>query len=115
MNNFCIGIVGNDFKKTNDFVEKIILNTNAKIDQEHMKMNIIINNNILENNNILNIVSTLEKIDTTHICLCFNDKNIYELVKKNTNIPLINNEFDNISDTLVKQIVEIYNERRGIK
>jgi len=38
MNNFTIGILGNDFKITTKFVEDIINSTNAKNDQEHIKM-----------------------------------------------------------------------------
>ena len=36
-----LGILGNDYQETTKLVEEIILNTKAKIDQEHIKMNII--------------------------------------------------------------------------
>lgn len=106
MKNFTLAILGNDFKKTTKFMEKIILNTKANTDQEHMKMNIIINNQLLLNEDELkNILTKLEKMNSSFLCLTFNDKKTYEFIKNNTNIPILNHQFSLDDDTLITNIL----------
>lgn len=106
MEDLCVGIIGNDFDITTKFIDKIIQNTNAKTDQEHIKMNIIINNKLLNNDKeILNIISNLEKINATCLCLCFDNDKVHELIKKNTNIPILNSKFKNNENMLIQNII----------
>lgn len=108
MEDFCVGIIGNDFDITTKFIDKIIQNTNVKTDQEHIKMNIIINNKLLNNNDkeILNLISNLEKINSTCLCLCFDNYKVYELIKKNANIPILNSKFKNNENMLIQNIID---------
>ena len=98
MKELTLGILGNDYIKTTKFVEEIINNTKATIDQEHIKMNIIINNKLLEKNEfeLLEIIKTLENIDSNILCICFDDKNIINFIKNNSNIKIIDNDIDYI-------------------
>jgi len=111
MNNFTIGILGNDFKITTKFVEDIINSTNAKNDQEHIKMNIIINNKLLykNENEIIDIIKNFENINTTHLCLCFDNNNIYNLINQNTDIPILNSNFINYEKSIIKNIINMHN------
>ena len=61
--NQTIGLLGYDLNLSTLFVEKIINHTKADIDQEHIKMNIVLNNKLLDKTNqeIINIVKELEK------------------------------------------------------
>ena len=104
-----IGILGNNLKLSTSFVEKIILKTNAIIDQEHIKMNIIINNKLLNKDiNYLNdLINNLEKSNINYLVLNFNDINIYNYLKNNMTIPIINSSFDINDDNLVNKIIKL--------
>ncbi len=86
-----LGILGNDFILSTSIVDKIILNTKANIDQEHIKMNIVINNKLLNKSNleIKDIITKLEQSNINYLLLTFNDKNIINYIKSFTNIPII--------------------------
>lgn len=101
-----LGILGNDYQKTTKLVEEIILNTKAKIDQEHIKMNIIINNKLLlkDNLTILNIVHNLEKIESDYLILAFDNQDIKDFIEDNTNLIILKNE------DLVKQVLLLHEE-----
>ena len=101
-----LGILGNDYQKTKKLVEDIILNTKAKTDQEHIKMNIIINNKLLFKYNltILNIVHNLEKIESDYLILAFDNQNIKDFIEDNTNLIILKNE------DLVKQVLLLHEE-----
>ena len=101
-----LGILGNDYQKTTKLVEDIILNTKAKTDQEHIKMNIIINNKLLFKNNltILNIVHNLEKIESDYLILAFDNQDIKDFIEDNTNLIILKNE------DLVKQVLLLHEE-----
>lgn len=101
-----LGILGNDYQKTTKLVEEIILNTKAKTDQEHIKMNIIINNKLLFKNNltILNIVHNLEKIESDYLILAFDNQDIKDFIEDNTNLIILKNE------DLVKQVLLLHEE-----
>lgn len=106
--NTTIGILGNDFDITTQFVEKIITNTRASQDQDHIKMNIIINNYLL-NKNINEINDLLEKIRKSNIdylVLTVNDKRLNELIEKR-NIKIINKTFDINDYNLIKKVINI--------
>lgn len=111
MNNFNVGILGNNFDITTKFVEKIINNTKASCDQDHVKMNIIINNKLFdkEENEILNIIKNFENINTTNLCLCFDNDNIYNLIKNSTTIPILNSKFKNNEENIISDIIKIQN------
>ena len=101
-----LGILGNDYQKTTKLVEDIILNTKAKTDQEHIKMNIIINNKLLfkDNLTILNIVHNLEKIESDYLILAFDNQDIKDFIEDNTNLIILKNE------DLVKQALLLHEE-----
>ena len=101
-----LGILGNDYQKTTKLVEDIILNTKSKIDQEHIKMNIIINNKLLlkDNLTILNIVHNLEKIESDYLILAFDNQDIKDFIEDNTNLIILKNE------DLVKQVLLLHEE-----
>ncbi len=103
-----IGILGNDFDITTQFVENIITNTKASQDQNHIKMNIIINNYLL-NKNINEINDILEKIKESNIdylVLTVNDRRLYELIEKKK-IKIINKTFDINDYNLIKKVINI--------
>lgn len=107
MNN-TIGILGNDFILSTSLVEKIILNTNASTDQEHIKMNIVINNKLedLSENELKNILDNLEKSEINYLVLTFNNKELFDFVKNNTTIKILNNSYnDDIFDLIEKVII----------
>ena len=86
-----LGILGNDFILSTYIVDKIILNTKANIDQEHIKMNIVINNKLLNKSNleIKDIINKLEQSNINYLLLTINDNNIINYIKSITNIPII--------------------------
>ena len=98
-----LGILGNDFILSTSIVDKIILNTKANTDQEHIKLNIVINNKLLEKSNleIKEIINNLEKSNINYLLLTFNDNNIINYIKSITNIPLIETlDYKDIIETL---------------
>ena len=107
--NKSIGIIGNDFKLSTLFVEKIILNTKANVDQDHIPMNIVINNKLLEKDEseIKNLLNKLEKNNTSYLILTFNNIDVYNKIKRNTYIPVINNNFNINDDNFIKQVIEL--------
>ena len=113
MKELTLGILGNDYIKTTEFIEKIINNTKARIDQEHIKMNIIINNKLLEKSELelLEIIKTMENIDSNLLCLCIDDEKVIHFIKNNTNIKVIDNNINSIleifegKDNLWKELV----------
>lgn len=106
--NTTIGILGNDFEITTQFIEKIINNTKATQDQDHIKMNIIINNYLLDKNNneINDILEKIKKSNIDYLVLAINDKRIYQLVE-NSKIKIINKTFDINDNNLIKKIIKI--------
>ncbi len=113
MKKLTLGILGNDYDLTTKFMEEIVLNTNANTDQEHIKMNIIINNKLLTKSNleILEMIKKLEMIDTTHLVLAFNDKTIQNFIKDNTNLIILNQEFNLNDKNLLNKIFKLHEER----
>ena len=107
--NKTIGILGNDFKLSTSFVEKIILNTKANVDQDHIPMNIVINNKLLEKDEseIKNLLNKLEQSNTSYLILTFNNIDVYNKIKRNTYIPVINNNFNINDDNFIKQVIEL--------
>ena len=109
MNNKTIAILGQDYKLSTTFVENIINSTKANKDQDHIKMNIIINNKLLNKDlNYLNeLINNIEKSQVDYLVLTFNNKDIYNYLKNKTNIPIINSTF-NINDLeLIKKIIKL--------
>ena len=106
--NTTIGILGNDFEITTQFIEKIINNTKATQDQDHIKMNIIINNYLLDKNSneINDILEKIKKSNIDYLVLAINDKRIYQLVE-NSKIKIINKTFDINDNNLIKKIIKI--------
>lgn len=86
-----LGILGNDFILSTNIVDKIITNTKANNDQEHIKMNIVINNNLLNKSNIeiKDIINKLEKSKIDYLLLTFDSQDITNYIKSITTIPLI--------------------------
>lgn len=107
--NKSIGILGNDFKLSTSFVEKIISNTKANIDQEHIPMNIVINNKLLDKDEseLKNLLNKFEKNNTSYLILTFNNLDIYNKIKRNTYIPILNYNFDINDDNFIKQVIEL--------
>ena len=104
-----IAILGDNFNKTTEFVNKIIHNTKAKIDQEHLKMNIIIDNKLLEKSKqeIITILNELEDIDSSYLVLTFNNEVIYNIIKDNTILPIINKDFNIENNDLIQKIISL--------
>ena len=107
--NLTIGILGNNLKLSTSFVEKIILKTKAKVDQEHIKMNIIINNKLLDKDELYlkELIHNIEKSNIDYLVLNFNDIDIYNYIKNNTNIPILNNSFDVNDISLINKIIKL--------
>lgn len=111
MKDFTLGILGNDFNKTTEFVNQIILNTKANCDQEHMKMNIIINNKLLDDKEeIKKVLTKFENINTNILCLTFNNKEISNFIKDNTKISVLNDDFKLNDITLIETILNKFYE-----
>lgn len=107
--NKTVGIIGSDLKLSTLFVEKIILRTKAKLDQEHIKMNIVINNKLNEKNEdeFKKILINLEDSQVDYIVLTINNSHIYKILKNNTNIPIINNEFNINDNLLIDKVIKL--------
>ena len=107
--NQTVGLLGYDLNLSTSFVEKIINHTKADIDQEHIKMNIVINNKLLNKNNeeLLKIIRELENSNINCLVLTFKNDNIYNLIKNNTNINIINNTFDINDIELIRKIITL--------
>ena len=105
MNN-TIGIIGNDFILSTSLVEKIILKTKADTDQEHIKMNIVINNKLekLSEKELKKIIINLEKSEIKYLVLIISNQNIFNFIKNNTTIEIINTYNDNINQLVEKVI-----------
>lgn len=103
-----IGILGNDYEITSKFVEKIILHTKASTDQEHIKMNIIINNYLLNKNKeeINDLITKIKESNIDYIVLTMNNKDIYKLIKEKE-IEIINKTFNINDNDLVKKIITL--------
>lgn len=110
MKKITIGFLGNDYIKTTSFIENIINKTNAKIDQEHIKMNIIINNKLLNKDKdcLIETLRTLQEINTDYLCLCFNNENIFNFIKNNTEIKLLNDTFNLEENILIDKILKLH-------
>ena len=103
-----IAILGCDYKITTSFMNKIVENTKAKIDQEHLILNIIIDNKLKEKNEeeIIDIIKKIEMIDSKYLVLTFNDERIEKIIENNLNIPLLNKSFKD-NDELIRKIIEV--------
>ena len=103
-----IGILGNDYEITSKFVEKIILHTKASTDQEHIKMNIIINNYLLNKNKeeINDLITKIKESNIDYLVLTMNNKDIYKLIKEKE-IEIINKTFNINDNDLVKRIITL--------
>ena len=107
--NQTIGLLGYDLNLSTLFVEKIINHTKADIDQEHIKMTIVINNKLLDKNDneIINIIKDLENSNIDYLVLTFNNSDLYNLIKNNTNINILNNTFDINNLELIEKIITL--------
>ena len=103
-----IAILGCDYKITTSFMNKIVENTKAKIDQEHLILNIIIDNKLKEKDEeeIIDIIKKIEMIDSQYLVLTFNDERIEKIIENNLNIPLLNKSFKD-NDELIRKIIEV--------
>ena len=106
--NTTIGILGSNLGLTTEFIENIIKHTKAKVDQDHIKMNIIVNNKLLNktNNEIIDILNRLKESNINYLVLTDNNSNLYNLVL-NSNINLINKTFNINDETLIKEIIHL--------
>ena len=104
-----IAILGCDYKITTSFMNKIVENTKAKIDQEHLILNIIIDNKLKEKNEeeIIDIIKKIEMIDSKYLVLTFNDERIEKIIENNLKISLLNKSFKDNDDELIKKIIEV--------
>ncbi len=86
-----LGILGDNFILSTKIVDKIISNTKANSDQEHIKMNIIINNNLLNKSKeeINTIINKLEQSKIDYLLLTFDNTNLKAYIKSITTIPII--------------------------
>ena len=105
--NKTIGIIGIDYIISTQFVEKIIFKTKASTDQEHVKMNIVINNKLSNKDQLKDIINKLERINTNYLILTFNNQEIYNYLKENTNIPILNGTFDLNDNNFIEQIIKL--------
>ena len=103
-----IGILGNNFQITTKFVEKIILNTKASSDQEHIKMNIIINNYLEKKSKeeINNLLIKIQNSKIDYLILTINDDNLYQMIIEN-GMDIINNTFDINDNLLVEKVIKL--------
>lgn len=103
-----IGILGNDYEITSKFVEKIILHTKASTDQEHIKMNIIINNYLLNKNKeeINDLITKIKESNIDYLVLTMDNKDLYKLIKDNK-IEIINKTFNINDNDLIKKIITL--------
>lgn len=113
-NKYVVGILGNNLDITTNFVENIINNTPAKKDQDHIKMNIVVNENLLnkKTEEIIDIAKKMEEIDSTCLCLCFEcDKHLYNSLKNNINIPVLNTTFNGSEEVIINNILKTFKSK----
>lgn len=110
MRKFTLAILGNNYKETTKFMENLIQQTKAQVDQDHMKMNIIISKNLLEKKEeeLINILNNLEKMDSSYLVLTFNNQKIYQFIQKNTKIKVLNSTFSLEDKALTKEILTLF-------
>ena len=103
-----IAILGNDYTVTTNFMNKIVQATPASIDQEHLKLNIIIDNKLNEKNieEIKDILNKLKKIDSDFLVLTFNDERIENILEHENQLILLNKSFDIDNDELINDIIK---------
>ena len=106
--NTTIGILGNDFNLTTKFIEKIIINTKALTDQEHIKMNIIINNYLLRKNNteIDNLLNMIIESKIDYLVITVNNNDLNKLIEEK-GINLVNKTFDINDNDLIKKVITL--------
>ena len=111
-----LGIISSDLNLTTKFIEKIINNTNAKRDQDHIKMDIIINNNLLNKteNELDEFVKRYETMNITHLCLYYTNQKIINLFSNKFNIPIycINNLEK--EKEIIKTITNLCNKKEDV-
>ena len=102
-----LAILGNNYQETTAFIDKILKNTKARTDREHIKMNIIIDNKFLEKNveEIIKIIEDLENINSDNLVLTFNDTKISKIIANNIHIPLLNTSFSFDDSNLMEKIL----------
>ena len=103
-----IGILGNDFNITTRLVENLIYHTKADTDQDHIKMNVVINNFLLKKSEqeLIDIINKLKESKIDYLILTVNDNNLYQLIVNN-NINIVNESFDINDNSLVKKIINL--------
>lgn len=109
MNEKTFAILGQDLNISTIFVEKIILNTKAEKDQDHIKMNIIINNKLFTKNEVYlkELLTNIEKSQADYLVLTFNNKTIYDYLNANTSVPILNDSFNINDEELLKNIIKL--------
>lgn len=93
MKEYTLGIIGNNYKKTTNLFNDIVMNTKAKTDQEHIKINIVIKKN-LDKDKIFKILNNFKKINTTYLIIDIDDNNLNNYIKENTDLIILNNVED---------------------
>ena len=106
--NTTIGILGNNFDVTTQFVEKLIMHTKASKDQEHIKMNIVINNCLLKKNRDEQdkLLENMQESNIDYLVLTMNDLNLNKLIE-DKGIRLINKTFNINDNDLIKRIINL--------
>lgn len=105
MEKLTLGILGTDYDITTKLIEDIILKTKVDYDQDHIKMNIIINNKLLlKDKYILYYIKQLEQLDSKYLIVTFNDQNIINFIKNNTNMILLNDK------NIVNKVLNLHEE-----
>lgn len=100
-------IIGDDVEKTNSIFENIISSKKIEKEQEHIKLDLIINTNL--KNDINDIINIIEAYKDEYLVLLTKDEEIYKEFKK-SNYNIIN-KIKEEEKSIVEKIIKLDGEK----
>ena len=102
-----VGILGCDLDATTKFFEKIIQFTKGDKDQDHIKLNIVVDSRLLEKSlqEIADLALEFKKSGAELLVLAFSSRRVYDTLRSCTDLPIMNSRFDVNDAELVRSII----------